>query len=276
MQQPPSDREFRAEATAPPAAVPSSSSASGATTTTMTAAAAAAALSNTLGLNAATGVALPSASTIEEAIRANYNDSSNFGKKHLTLEQKQYIIDAHERNESTRAIAMQMGVGKSSVAAVIQRWKLEKTMERQAGQGRKRKTSEKDEKYFIAKVTIDPCITVKKILLDNACPMLSETTLRCRIKEARRHIKDGVPFRPIKTSAKQPGDRSTPVATGSSSSSSSDSTSPSGTLIISAASEEEGNIVGGMPFEATSSSASVGPAPKKRKAVANVSKAVMI
>jgi hypothetical protein len=241
--------------------------------TMMTAAAAAAALSSSLGLGVP-GAPLPSASSIEEVLRANYNDSSNFGKKHLTIEQKQYIIEAHERNESTRAIAMQMGVGKSSVAAVIQRWKLEKRLDRQPGQGRKRKTSDKDEKYFVSKVRSDPSITVKKLLQDNACPMLSETTLRCRLREARQHVKDGVPLPSGKNSTRDSGDL---AAAALAPELIPESISPTGTLIVAAVPEEYGaNSLGGAPFEpGSSSSAAPSHAPKKRKIVA-ISKAVMI
>jgi hypothetical protein len=89
--------------------------------------------------------------------------SPNLGAKHWTTDLTIRIIECVANGEFLSAIGAKIGKDRRIVGRLIKRWQQEKTLELKKGQGRKRKTSERDDSTIVISVSRNRFTTVKEI-----------------------------------------------------------------------------------------------------------------
>lgn len=109
--------------------------------------------------------------------------SPNKRCKHLIIDQKVKIVEYNARNLSFNKISELMEISTPAISRVIKRWERYNTVESPKGQGRKRKTSARDDRAIIRYVENNRFTTAKKIKMDIDLPKVCLNTIRNRIKE---------------------------------------------------------------------------------------------
>jgi len=107
----------------------------------------------------------------------------NTGCNHLSEAEKLHIIEGRAQNHSVGKIAGELGRSKSTVSAFHKKWRSANTLARASGQGRKRKTNERDDRLIMSCVKQNRFVTTTEIQANQRLPRLSLSTIRARIKE---------------------------------------------------------------------------------------------
>ena len=103
-------------------------------------------------------------------------------KKDISIENRGLIVGAKAYGASSDKLATQFGACKRTINRIWKRYREEGTLEQRDGRGRKRKTTERDDRRIAAAVKCNRFITRAQILQD--IPLnVSERTVSTRIRE---------------------------------------------------------------------------------------------
>ena len=104
-------------------------------------------------------------------------------KKQPSEVQKASIVTAHSLGRSYRSIALEMGIGREAVSMICRRYEETGQLTRAPGSGRKRKTTDTDDRLIRRMVKNKRDVTGKEILEELGLDNISEWTIRRRISE---------------------------------------------------------------------------------------------
>ena len=110
--------------------------------------------------------------------------SPNLGKKHLSMEEKIAIIQLQANGLKLSEISRKLRRAYSSVHDFFRRWIEEKTFESASGRGRKRKTTERQDRFILTLVKRNRFITIPEILEYECLSNVCANTISSRIKES--------------------------------------------------------------------------------------------
>lgn len=99
------------------------------------------------------------------------------------MTERNKIIFLHGKGESFKSIGKTIGRGDKAVALVVKKWNEQRDLGRAAGSGRKRKTSEFDDRALVREVKRNRFITIEEIRQQDRFMGLSKRTISNRIRE---------------------------------------------------------------------------------------------
>ncbi len=119
--------------------------------------------------------------------------------KELSKDTRNKIVDLHQAGKTESAIGKQLGVKKSTVGAIIRKWKTYKTTDNLPRSGAPRKISPRGVKMITRTVSKNPRTTRGDLVNDRqglkSCsarrvPLLKPVHVQARLKFAREHLDD--------------------------------------------------------------------------------------
>ena len=105
------------------------------------------------------------------------------GKQVNTVERTQ-IVQAIAMGMSCSEVAKRLGINKSTVSRIFSRWRLSSSIERKPGSGRKRKTTDRDDRQIMVYAKRTRFVSSSELLEALKLPKVSEDTIRRRIKQS--------------------------------------------------------------------------------------------
>ncbi|KAG2461018.1 TCB1 transposase, partial [Polypterus senegalus] len=110
-------------------------------------------------------------------------------RKELSQEIRKKIIDKHVKGKGYKTISKQLDVPVTTVAHIIQKFKIHGTVANLPGRGRRRKIDDKSKRRIIQMVTKEPRITSKEIQgeLQAQGTSVSDRTIRRRLSQSGLH-----------------------------------------------------------------------------------------
>lgn len=110
-------------------------------------------------------------------------------RRELSQEIRKKITHMHVKGKGITTISKQLDVPVTTVAHIIQKFKIHETVASLPGRGRRRKIDDKFNRWIIRMVTKEPRTTSKEIkgVLDGQATSVSERTIHCCLSQSGLH-----------------------------------------------------------------------------------------